>query len=128
MQESQSVQPPDRLHCGSLQGQDAVCFPCTVSIHVLESPQEISEFLLAIHLRELTDASVRVLREILTMIRCPVTVVCESEYVDEMYRDIWYRYYAGRHIQYQRNCKRLSFFQGELSDGLFFRYGGEEDG
>ena len=122
MEESQAVQPPDSLVCGGQEKRDSAYCTNTVSIHVLESPQEIADFLLAVHLRELTDASVRIFREILAMIRCPVTVVCESEYVDEMYRDIWYRYYSGRHIQYQRNCKCLFFFQGELPRDLFFQY------
>lgn len=40
------------------------------------------------------------------------TVFIERNYVDRMYRDIYYNHYSSRHFQQPRNCLRLFFFDG----------------
>jgi hypothetical protein len=41
-------------------------------------------------------------------------VVIETEYVDKVYRDSYYHYYSSKRPKYERNCFRLSFFDGEV--------------
>lgn len=44
------------------------------------------------------------------------TVYIETEYVDKVYRDIYYHHYASRHSVQSRNCIRLFFFNGEIDE------------
>lgn len=62
-----------------------------------------------------SDASYRVMFDMLKE-HCPFTVVVENHYVDRMYRDSYYLYYASKHRQYSRYCKRVVFFKGALKD------------
>ncbi|MCR5789606.1 MAG: hypothetical protein K6G83_06930 [Lachnospiraceae bacterium] len=61
-----------------------------------------------------------------SMFRYPVTVVCEKDYVDKTYRDTYYTYFASKHRRFDKNCKRLSFFEGIISEATFYKYD-EED-
>lgn len=40
--------------------------------------------------------------------------VIEYPYVDKVYRDSYYNYYASKHYTYQRDCIRVSLFDGEV--------------
>lgn len=41
--------------------------------------------------------------------------VIEYPYVDKVYRDSYYNYYSSKHYTYQRDCIRVSLFNGELT-------------
>ncbi|MBR1672654.1 MAG: hypothetical protein IJ702_06985 [Fretibacterium sp.] len=64
----------------------------------------------------------RMLNSILNLFPLPVTVVCETGYVDKVYRDLYYTYFASKHLPYSKDCWRLSFFCGELGVEDFYTY------
>ena len=47
------------------------------------------------------------------------TVVTEENYVDRQYRDSYYSYFSQKYTQYERNCLRLAFFEGRISQEQF---------
>ncbi len=96
--------------------------PDHIGIHVLYAPDEVADFLSAIQMREMTEASVNKIIGLFRRIQTPVTVVCEDGYVDKAYRDTYYTYFASKFTQFGRDCKRLAFFQGELNPALFHQY------
>lgn len=50
--------------------------------------------------------------------KMPFTAVVENMYVDRTYRDSYYTYYSAKHFNYNRYCKRVSFFS-EIFDISF---------
>ncbi len=44
-----------------------------------------------------------------------VTMVVEQDYIDKQYRDSYYMYFSQKYNTYERNCVRLSLFEGILS-------------
>ena len=44
-----------------------------------------------------------------------ITVVIENDYVDKQYRDTYYSYYSQKYSSFNRNCIRLSFFEGYVN-------------
>lgn len=57
------------------------------------------------------------LKEIINLFRLNesafVTLVIESDYVDRQYRDSYYSYFSQKYSDFERNCIRLAFFEGE---------------
>ena len=54
----------------------------------------------------------------LQSLRDDLVVGIESEYVDAMYRDEYYRFYATKLHEYDRNCIKFTFFKpGHLKEG-----------
>lgn len=51
------------------------------------------------------------LKSIIKKFEFPITIVYEPYYVDWVYRDEYYRYYAKKHFSISRNTKRLIFIQ-----------------
>ncbi len=43
----------------------------------------------------------------------------ESPYIDKVYRDSYYQYYATKLVSFSKDCIRLSFFDAEISETLF---------
>lgn len=43
-----------------------------------------------------------------------ITMVIESDHVDRQYRDSYYSYFSQKYSDFERNCIRLAFFEGEL--------------
>lgn len=43
-----------------------------------------------------------------------ITMVIENNHVDRQYRDSYYSYFSQKYSDYERNCLRLAFFEGEL--------------
>jgi hypothetical protein len=43
----------------------------------------------------------------------------ESQYVDKLYRDIYYHYYSSKLYPYRRDCIRLSFFSAKINAADF---------
>lgn len=107
--------------------EDAWRVPEQVTIHVLESPDELADFLTAIHIREIAESSAHKIAGILRLIGAPVTVICEYEYADALYRDTFYACFSRKFSIFPRDCKRLSFFQGELNPTDFYQYAPETE-
>ena len=101
--------------------------PEQVTIHVLESPDDLADFLTAIHIREMAESSAHKIAGILRLIGTPVTVICEHEYADALYRDTFYACFSRKFSVFPRDCKRLSFFQGELNPTDCYRYASETE-
>ncbi len=40
----------------------------------------------------------------------------------KLYRDTYYAYFASKHTQFAKNCKRISFFQGYIDPEKFYRF------
>lgn len=53
---------------------------------------------------------------LLRILPYPLTVVYEPYYVDRVYRDEFYHYYASKHFAISRNCRRLTFLHHIYSD------------
>jgi hypothetical protein len=49
-----------------------------------------------------------------------VNVLIEDEYIDKVYRDIYYHYFSTKLYSYPRNCMRISFFDREITEDMFF--------
>lgn len=55
------------------------------------------------------------LKNNLETLRRDLKVVIETEYVDKVYRDSYYRFFSTKMKDYNRNCVRLSFFEPEFN-------------
>ena len=55
-------------------------------------------------------SSISNLSNLLHTLRDDLVVAIEYEYVDAMYRDEYYRFYATKFHHYARNCARISFY------------------
>lgn len=49
-----------------------------------------------------------------------LNICVEYPYVDELYRDTYYSFYARKHASYNRFCFRLSFFKEEVNETNFY--------
>lgn len=52
-------------------------------------------------------------------LREDLSCVIEYPYVDKVYRDSYYSYYASKHFTYQRDCIRVSLFDGTIEEDDF---------
>jgi hypothetical protein len=52
-------------------------------------------------------------------LREDLSCVIEYPYVDKVYRDSYYSYYASKHFTYQRDCIRVSLFDGTIEGDDF---------
>ena len=52
--------------------------------------------------------------------RSDLHVIAENKYVDRVYRDSYYEYYATKKYQYSRHCIRLSFFENSFKPNINF--------
>lgn len=48
-----------------------------------------------------------------------ITIVLENYYVDRVYRDSYYNFFSNKHLEFERNSKRITFFQGDVSTDIF---------
>lgn len=53
-------------------------------------------------------------------LRSDIHIIAENRYVDRVYRDSYYEYYATKRYQYSRNCIRLSFFENGFKPNVNF--------
>lgn len=44
-----------------------------------------------------------------------ITIIIEDNYVDKQYRDSYYFYFAQKYRDFERNCMRMSFFEGNVA-------------
>lgn len=68
---------------------------------------------------DVSDAKI-MLKKIMSLATFPENfrVLIEINYVDKVYRDIYYHHYASRHFSQPRNCIRLFFFTGGNPGGV----------
>ena len=59
-------------------------------------------------------------KENLSTLRDDLYVVVEFDYVDSVYRDSYYGYFATKNQQYNKNCLRLSFFDNAFDQDVKF--------
>lgn len=50
----------------------------------------------------------------------PISVICQLQYTDKMYRDAYYIYLSHLHFDIERHCQRLALFRGEIPLENFF--------
>ena len=62
------------------------------------------------------DSSYRILFSLLKRMQV-ITVAIEGKYVDRTYRDSYYMHFSCKHGEYNRFCKRLFVFEGDVFDG-----------
>ena len=82
-------------------------------IFVLESHSDIETFIRVLQTLDKNIDHNRLFNIINNMI-FPLSIVFEPYYVDKLYRDTYYLYYSSKHYEYSRNCRRLSFFDGDF--------------
>lgn len=99
-----------------------------VKIITIESDDDVLEFLGEINeSEELTVSNHKRIKEIFEMLGYPFTVVYEEQYVDKIYRDTFYTYFASKHILCEKNCKRLCFFKGVVDSKKFYSFDDETE-
>lgn len=92
---------------------------------VIRSPEELLSFLMdildfgeGVESEEMLEnnSSYRILSALLKKI--PVfTAAIEHKYVDRIYRDSYYMHFSCKHAKYDRFCKRLFLFEGDVFEG-----------
>lgn len=50
----------------------------------------------------------------------PITIILEKTYVDRTFRDCYYYFYASKHFQVEKNCQRITLFEGEYTLSDFY--------
>ena len=101
--------------------------PRHVQIHILEEPDELADFFSGIHIREMTEASVFKITDMLQLMGSPVTVVSEEGYADRIFQDAYFLYFSKKYSRVSQDCIRLSFFQGALHPDTFQKYDAESE-
>ena len=91
-------------------------------ITYLKDATHIGEFLNSIGEEDVQRSVNDLLKTIMVDNIDGVTIVCEMNYVDRLYRDTYYAYFATKYHNTKRNCKRLFFFSGNLGLDTFFSY------
>lgn len=89
------------------------------SIYILKNKDDLKEFWTIIPIHQNT---MRKINKIYELIGYPLTVVYEETYVDRVYRDSYYSYFASKYLNIPRNCNRLSLFKGIIEPEQFKDY------
>lgn len=63
--------------------------------------------------------SINVLNDFLKEMRDDLFVLIEHPYVDKIYRDTYYNYFASKRDDFPRNTIKISFFKSEIKDNDF---------
>lgn len=71
---------------------------------------------------EIPYINVQTFLNICKLYKFPITVICQKQYIDKMYRDAYYIYLSHLHFDMERNCQRLALFSGNISFESFFDY------
>lgn len=92
----------------------------TVDIKNINDPvKEILSERYSISDIELTE-SLNELNHFLSFLKDDLYIIIEHPYVDKIYRDSYYHYYASKGEEFSRNCIRLSFFFCPVKESDFF--------
>ena len=93
-----------------------------ITIYIIESAEDLVPFLYSINLQEVSASTVKLLHNIFDMLSYPVTVVSEERYADKVYNDSYDALFSKKYTEYERFCKRLSFFTGAINDLTLFSH------
>lgn len=63
-----------------------------------------------------------ILNEHFSRLHDDITVLIETDYVDRMYRDVYYHYFSTKMDSYHRNCIRVSLFNVPIDPDTFYSY------
>lgn len=72
------------------------------------------------------DDNIEFLIKMICLIDGDFTIILEEKYMDKFYNDSYQIFYSGQHSNVSRYCKRLSFFNGEVSVDDFINHTSEE--
>lgn len=61
----------------------------------------------------------RIIKRHFRGLREDITVVIEVPYVDKVFRNSYYHYFSSKHFRYDRDCIRLSLFEGSVTEHHF---------
>jgi len=64
--------------------------------------------------------NIRLFLSICKLYGYPLTVICQLQYTDKMYRDAYYIYLSHLHFDVERHCQRLALFKGSIALENFF--------
>lgn len=59
------------------------------------------------------------IKPLISKLKDNIYLLAETEYVDRVYRDSYYLHFSSKLNTYKRNCIRISFFDGPISDTDF---------
>ncbi len=106
----------------NLEKEDENTIDSRFSIAVLEKLEEIDELC-----KNVKFLNIDFMKNILSNVDFPITVLIDNDYVDKVYRDSYYIYLSSKHFNYGRNCKRLSLFQGKYDIEDFLSLDNSQD-
>lgn len=73
----------------------------------VESSNDIDE--LCINIDENNNSFKHKIKDILAIIGYPLTIVCEYNYVDKVFRDSYYNYFSSKHLEIEKIVKDCLF-------------------
>ena len=91
-----------------------------IQVITLDSKEDIDELQ-----KVITTFNERWMKLLFNALKFPITIVYEKYYVDKLFRDSYYTYFASKHFEINRICSRLTLFEGNfaykdfLNDVLF---------
>jgi hypothetical protein len=92
-----------------------------------EAVNTVKDFIFKFYKKEDIDLSIEsVLYQVFDELKDDLWVAIEYPYVDKVYRDSFYTYFASKHNLYARDCIRVSFFASELNHSHFRNKEGEQ--
>ena len=71
-------------------------------------------------LKQLTSPNYNRVVNLLSTLKDDLTFVSENPYIDKVFRDSYYTYFASKHQSMERDCIRISIFEGKLNEEDFF--------
>lgn len=60
------------------------------------------------------------LKQLIDVLKEDLTFVYENPYIDKVFRDSYYTYFASKHQAIERDCIRISIFDGRVNEADFF--------
>lgn len=85
---------------------------------VSEAVEQIMDMILSSYDHRDTEAE-GTLESLFEYLKEELYVFIEYPYVDRVYRDTFYSYFASKHHEYPKNCIRVSFFEMEIKEKHF---------
>lgn len=93
-------------------GTEKLTFPNTTEILTLPKVTDAKQFVK--RFETLSSDTNRVFG-IFELMKYPLTILVEENYIDKVFRDSYYAFYSHKHFDIPRECKRITFFNCEFS-------------
>lgn len=87
----------------------------SVQYKILNDDKDAIEFC-----RKIPYINIQLFLRICKLYDYPITVICQLQYIDKMYRDAYYIYLSHLHFDIGRHCQRLALFRGRIALVNFF--------